>query len=147
MGYKIAVATSDGVNVDLHFGAANTFAIYDVEGQDYKKTETKVIPASEGSPSQGCCSNSECGNRSSCDSGCSDRKGCHGGEKSPAVEMLSNCRCIVCTKVGRNIIRQFERLAISTFDITMPINEALPKIIGYYHKIDKRKQNYKYQEG
>lgn len=135
MGYRIAVATSDGVNVDLHFGAANAFAIYDVEGLDFKKTEARVVPDSEGTPSQGCSS----GSGSSCDSGCGDRNRCHGVEKSPAVEMLSDCRCIVCTKVGRSIIRQFEQRAISTFDITMPINEALPKIVGYYHKIDIKK--------
>lgn len=135
MGYRIAVATSDGVNVDLHFGAANAFAIYDVEGLDFKKTEARVVPDSEGNPSQGCSS----GSGSGCDSGCGDRNRCHGVEKSPAVEMLSDCRCIVCTKVGRSIIRQFEQRAISTFDITMPINEALPKIVGYYHKIDIKK--------
>lgn len=143
MGYRIAVATSDGMNVDLHFGATNIFTIYEVSGFDFKKIETRVVSNFEGESLQSCSSSSKSG----CNSGCGNKNGCHGGSKSPAVEILSDCRCIVSTKVGHSILKQFEVLAISTFDITMPIEEALPKIIGYYHKIDKRKQNYKYQEG
>lgn len=142
MSYRIAVATSDGVNVDLHFGAANTFVIYEVEGLDFRKSEVRAVPDFEGTPSQDCGNGCGDGSGSGCDSGCGDRNGCHGGEKSAAVEMLSDCRCIVCTKVGRSILRQFERRAISTFDITMTINEALPKIVGYYHKIDVKKSQF-----
>ena len=139
MGYKIAVATSDGVNVDLHFGAAEVFAIYEVEGLNYTKTESRTVPDFKvETAAQNC--------RSGCGSGCADNKGCHGEEKSHIVEMLSDCRCIVCTKMGRSILRQFQRQAISTFDITMPIDEALPKIVSYYNKTDERKLKFKNQE-
>lgn len=138
MAYKIAVATSDGVNVDLHFGATKFFTIYEVEGLDYTQKEARTAPDGDTEAPL------ECG--SGCGTGCGDRNGCHGGEKSPAVEMLSDCRCIVCTKMGRNILRQFQQRAISTFDITMPVGEALPKIVSYYNKIDERKLKYKNQE-
>jgi|GEM_PF-5445661 len=36
MSYKIAVATSDNQLVDLHFGAADKFQIYSVEGVDFQ---------------------------------------------------------------------------------------------------------------
>ena len=140
MGYRIAVATSDGVNVDLHFGATNSFVIYEVEGLDFKKAEVRVVPDSDVNTSQDCGSGSGCGSGNGCDKGCGDRDGCHGGENSPAVEILSDCRCVVCTKIGRSILRQFERRAISTFDITMPVNEALSKIVEYYRKIDVKKR-------
>ena len=44
MSYKIAVATSDGLNVDLHFGSAPSFDIYDVDGIDFLKVETRKVP-------------------------------------------------------------------------------------------------------
>lgn len=138
MGYKIAVATSDGVNVDLHFGATSVFAIYEVSGLDYTKTEARTVPASEAETSSAC--------RSGCDSGCGDGGGCHGGEKLPAVDLLSDCRCIVCTKMGRSVVRQFQQRAITTFDVTMPVHEALPKIVSYYNKIDERKLKFKNQQ-
>lgn len=138
MGYKIAVATSDGVNVDLHFGATRVFAIYEVEGLNYTNKEARTLPESQVEESQAC--------GSGCDRGCGERNGCHGDGKLPAIEMLADCRCIVCTKIGRSILRQFQQRAISTFDVTMPIDEALPKIVQYYNKIDGRKLKFKYQQ-
>ena len=44
MSYKIAVATSDGLNVDLHFGSAPSFEIYEVEGLDFQKVEKRDAP-------------------------------------------------------------------------------------------------------
>ena len=39
MSYLIAVATSDAKVVDLGFGAAMGFHIYEVEGTEYKEKE------------------------------------------------------------------------------------------------------------
>ena len=138
MGYKIAVATSDGLNVDLHFGATEIFSIYEVERLDFAKTESRTVPDFKVEVSQGC--------KSGCDSGCGDRNGCHGEEKSATVEMLSDCRCIVCSKVGQSILKQFQRRAISVFEITISVKEALSKIVSYYNKIDERKLKFKNQE-
>ena len=35
MSYRIAVASSDGISIDLHFGEADHFLIYEVEGMEY----------------------------------------------------------------------------------------------------------------
>ncbi len=157
MGYKIAVATSDGLNIDLHFGAAQQFEIYSVEGLDFHKIETRAVPVSqeqqfiyvrnvEAGCGNGCGSGDGSGCNSGCNSGCGSRNGCGGGEKSDSVEMLSDCRSVVCKKIGRNILKQFERKAISVFDIELPIKEALSKIVSYYYKIDERKLKLKNQE-
>ncbi|MBR2262020.1 MAG: hypothetical protein IJ916_10030 [Paludibacteraceae bacterium] len=150
MGYKIAVATSDGLNIDLHFGSAPQFEIYSVEGLDFHKIETRSVPVSqEQQYSYARNVESGCGNglgpgdgsgcNSGCNSGCGSRNGCGGGERSESVELLSDCRSVVCKKIGRNILKQFERKAISVFDIELPIKEALSKIVSYYYKIDERK--------
>lgn len=163
MSYKIAVATSDGLNVDLHFGSAPSFDIYDVDGIDFLKVETRKVPTApeqefyyiagnegSGSCNSGCSSGCGSGSgnecNSGCNSGCGTKNGCGGGEKSESVEMLSDCRCVVCKKIGRNILKQFERKAISVFDVELPVKEALSKIVSYYNKLDERKLKFKNQE-
>lgn len=155
MRYKIAVATSDGVNVDLHFGSARSFDIYTVDDTDFLKIETRDVPTSDNQvlPSTnnvggetGCGTNNGDGCNSGCGAGCGSKNGCDNGGKSEAVESLSDCRCVICKKIGRNILKQFERKAISVFDIEMPIKEALEKIVAYYYKIDERKLKFKNQE-
>ena len=163
MGYKIAVATSDGLNVDLHFGSAPSFEIYAVEGIDFKKVETRNVPVVPEQPyyyvaenvgtraeasdcGTGCGSGSGDGCNAGCNSGCGSKSGCGGGERSESVELLSDCRSVVCKKMGRNILKQFERKAISVFDVELPVKEALSKIVSYYYKIDERKLKFKNQE-
>lgn len=133
MSYKIAVATSDSVNVDLHFGSTEVFLIYQVDGQKYEFLESRKVLDRANAPKIGC--NCGDGGGNSCGGG---NNSCGGGEQSEAVELLSDCRAIVCAKIGRNIIRQFELRAISTFDITLPVKEALEKIVEYYYKVDNR---------
>ena len=42
MAYKIAVATSDGTNIDCAFGSAEHFAVYEVNDKNFTLTEKKV---------------------------------------------------------------------------------------------------------
>ena len=132
MSYKIAVATSDGVNVDLHFGSTNVFSIYKAEGENFEFLESRRVINSDNDLQKGC----NCGEGGGCGNGSSNT--CGGGEKSEAVELLSDCRAVVCAKIGRNILKQLELRAISTFDVSIPVNEALEKIVTYYNKVDNR---------
>lgn len=133
MSYKIAVATSDNQLVDLHFGAADKFQIYSVEGVDFQFLEERRVNIVGNQ-------NLAVGSANYAN-GCGERKqsGCGGGEKSAAVELLSDCRAIVAAKIGRNVLKQFEAKAISTFDVEVSVNDALTKIVNYYYKIDNRK--------
>ena len=65
------------------------------------------------------------------------RGGCGGaGEASAKVELVSDCRCVVCKKIGFHIQKQLERKAISAFDVTCPVEEALEKISHYFTRMD-----------
>lgn len=138
MSYKIAVASSDGKQVDETFGAAERFIIYEAEGGVYSKLEERTFHAKESgndqnarlavkSLSQGC----------GMGSGCGGGNGCGGaGEASEKVELVSDCRCVVCRKIGFHIQKQLERKAISAFDVSCPVEEALKKISYYFSRID-----------
>ena len=68
--------------------------------------------------------------------GCGSGGGCGGagGPLSPVVEQLLDCRAVVAAQIGQKVRRQFERNAISVFDIELPIEEALQKLAAYYLK-------------
>lgn len=158
MSYKIAVATSDGVYVDQSFGAASSFQIYEVTGDGYKLVETREVKAAvpdsadektaaassilaaeaAADSSSGCGTGAGCGSGSGCGSGggCGAGGGC-GGAASPKVELLSDVRCLLCSKIGFQAQKQFEKKAITTFDITCEVAVALDRITGYFARVDR----------
>ncbi len=137
LSYKIAVASSDGERIDETFGSARSFLIYEVTDGVYQKTEERAVqpdPACSdaGSVQSGCSSSGGCGAN-----GCGNGAGCGGQSAvSSKVELISDCRCIVCKKIGFHIQKQLERKAISAFDVLCSVEEALNKITMYYRRID-----------
>ena len=144
MAYKIAIGTSDGVNVDLKFGEVKSFTIYSVEGKEYSLLEVRDVPEADtskeaeasdcapsgcGQPHQGCSGGGGgCGGNSS---------GCGGpGELTEKIAVIGDCRSVVCKKVGFQAQKQFEKKAISVFDVECTVKEALDKITFYYDKLD-----------
>lgn len=132
MLYRIAIASSDGVNIDLSFGAADRFMIYEVdENKGYHMVEIRKwedVQADAGNENE----------RGACGGGCSNAfagTGC-GGANIRKVSLIEDCRSIVCAEVGFKVRKQFAARAISVFDVQGEIREALEKIIGYYDKID-----------
>lgn len=88
--------------------------------------------------SSGCGTGAGCGSGSGCGSGggCGAGGGC-GGAASPKVELLSDVRCLLCSKIGFQAQKQFEKKAITTFDITCEVAVALNRITGYFARVDR----------
>lgn len=156
MSLKVAIASSDGINIDLHFGKASSFYIYELQGKNFVQTEVRDVPVvnseSSGSSAEsaggGECGSggfggSDCGGfgggcGSGFGAGCGGSGGgCGGGAGGailPRVSKLLDCRAIVAAQIGQNMRRQFERNAVSVFDIELPVEEALNKLAAYYTK-------------
>ena len=66
---------------------------------------------------------------------CGNGRGCSGAV-FPKVEIISDCRCVVCKKIGYKVQKQLEKLAIISFDIDCTVEEALNKITVYIQKTD-----------
>ena len=133
MGYKIAVASSDGIRIDRSFGAADFFDIYEVEETEYRLLERREYGAQESREQNDCGAGTGCASSGSCGSG----KGCGASSDSfPKVELIRDCRCIVCEKIGFQIQKQLEKMAITAFDIDCTVEEALEKITAYFQKTD-----------
>ncbi|MCH5268982.1 MAG: hypothetical protein J1E62_11670 [Lachnospiraceae bacterium] len=165
MSYKIAIASSDGKVIDETFGSAQEFIIYEVgmgvdsDKGDFKGEMESVKPDKRiavlekrlfrqetedvGETSSPKCNNSaeNCGDGcgGSEDGGnCGSGGGCGGSQAvSAKVELISDCRCVVCKKIGFPIQKQLERKAISFFDVDCTVEEALNKISQYFSRMDK----------
>ncbi len=135
MAYKIAVASSDGINVNLHFGAAAEFLIYSVNEQGaFELSEKRKIeekPAGEAVLPAGT-SDSEAGH--GCGKG--NGGGCGAGGPSAKVEQLGDVRAVVAAKIGFNVTKALEKKAIANFDVECPVQEALEKITKYFYSVD-----------
>lgn len=139
MSYKIAVGSSDGAKVDLKFGEVENFMIFEVDAKKRKISEIRDVDTHRtvtdsnhcGGPAGGC-SSPGCGGNGT---------GCNGSsDVINKVELIRDCRCIVCKKIGFQAQKQLERKAISVFDIEGDVDEILDKIIAYYAKIDERRR-------
>ena len=131
MAYKIAVASSDGVNVDLHFGAAESIDIYEVQddGSFYllEKREMKV-PEEGLAAADTACASGGCGN--------GNGGGCGNGGGSAKVSLISDVRAVVAAKIGFNVTKALEKKAIASFDVECSVQEALEKITKYFYSVD-----------
>ncbi len=131
MAYKIAVASSDGVNVDLHFGAAESFLIFAVSEDGTFKLEEKREYKEEAALTA-----EDCANSSKCKSGCGNGNGSGCGGGSAKVELIGDVRAVVAEKIGFNVTKQLERKAIASFDVECSVQEALEKITKYFYSVD-----------
>lgn len=137
LAYKIAVGSSDGIYVNLKFGEVTKFLIYEVT-DEVRLIEERIVSNNTEiqKTNEDSCSTSGCGN-----GGCGGNGGgCNGSlDVISKVSLISDCRCVVCKKIGFQAQKQFEKKAISVFDVECKIDEALEKIVFYYGKIDKHK--------
>lgn len=155
MSYKIAVASSDGIHIDETFGAALAFHIFEVTDRRYEQVEIRSvgedvlisekaenkseIKQENGTkesnwPESGCSRKADCG-QSGCHGGAGG--GCGGSDgASEKVNAISDCRSVVCKKIGFHIQKQLERKAITSFDVACTVEEALDKISAYFSKVD-----------
>lgn len=134
MAYKIAIGSLDGIHVDLKFGEAARFLIYEVTDKVRLSEERIVHDAKVQDIKVDSCNRANCGSE-----GCNGNGGgCNGSsDVISKAELISDCRCVVCKKIGFQAQKQFEKKAISVFDVECGIDEALEKITYYYEKIDK----------
>ena len=134
MSIKVAIVSSDRLNIDLHFGQAREFFIYEFHKDHFDFLESRKSQFSDSADNDsgfggGCGSGFGCGGSGG---GCGGGAGA--GPLSPNVELLLDCKAIVASQIGQKVRRQFERNAISVFDIELPIEEALQKLAAYYLK-------------
>lgn len=116
--YKIAVASSDGIVVNQHFGRADTFYIYKItDGVPEKTNEVrKVQPV------------------------------CHGGDHDDEqltenIRQFQDCKYILVSRIGMRAASQAEQLGIIPMELPGIIEESIKKLVSFeeINKLFERK--------
>ena len=114
---RTAFATSDGVSVDRHFGAAERFDIYEIntEEDDYKRVEIRQVERA-----------------------CLDHK--HHDERMDAVtETIDDCHAVFAECSGNGARTVLERKRVQAIDVDRPVIMVLDNILhGKVKLIDSR---------
>ncbi len=116
MAYLIAVATSDGSKIDLHFGQAESYLVYEADGIEWRFAQKRdYVPSDKGgAENEGCCA-----------------------QAGAKVELLKDCRAVVAARIGFKVQKEFSKLGISVFDeLECSVEEALKSITEYFYKAD-----------
>ena len=116
MAYLIAVATSDESKIDLHFGQAENYLIYEADGKEWRFAQKRdYVPSDKGgAENEGCCA-----------------------QAGARVELLKDCRAVVAARIGFKVQKEFSKLGISIFDeLDCSVDEALKTITEYFYKTD-----------
>lgn len=100
--FKVAVTSSTETgSVDLHFGHARSFLIYEIQGDSFRLLESRNLETKDGSSTV-----------------------------AQAAELLSDCRYIITRRVGPHAARELEKAGIVPVEDYRPIDEAIRKLIA-----------------
>lgn len=100
---KIALASSDGINVNLHFGKAFKFSIYELEGNKPNFLETREV---EKNP---------------------DEK--HQWDKS--LRIIKDCEVVICVQAGVKARIGLKKADIELLEDEGPVDEVLERYLRH----------------
>lgn len=106
--YRVAVASSDGIVVNSHFGRAGKFYIYQISEEEELKLieERKVVPVCEG--------------------------GNHNDEKlNENLNRLKDCNFILASRIGDGAAFAASKKGIEGFEIPGIIEESILQLLKY----------------
>lgn len=108
----IAATTSDGINVDTHFGKAQRFLVYDVgAGEPRLVREVQAPPY--------------CG-------GAAPGHNLMPDKLATISQALGDCRIVVTAMIGEAPQAELERLGIEVVTLAAPVGEALREVVKLY---------------
>lgn len=113
MSYKIAVASSDGRDINQHFGRAEQFFVYEVEDDNnFKFVELRRAIDFH------------------------DEREDHVTKLKNTIKGLNGCKIVLVTQIGDGASRILRSNGIEAFDVEDSIENALPKLIKYYSTVN-----------
>lgn len=114
MTHRIAIASSDGRNIDFHFARASQFYIYDVNDDAYKFIELRkcetVLKHDE-------------------------------NEFEKTIQKLHDCSAVLVSQIGRGALSYVGSKGIRIFEAPYPIESVLEKLVqeGILNKVYESK--------
>jgi predicted Fe-Mo cluster-binding NifX family protein len=100
---KIALASSDGIKVNLHFGKAFKFSIYELEGNKLNFLETREV---EKNPEEK-----------------------HQWDKS--LRIIRDCKVVICVQAGIKARLGLKKAGIELLEDEGPLDEVLERYLKH----------------
>jgi predicted Fe-Mo cluster-binding NifX family protein len=123
MEYKIAVTTSTGDTVDVHFGQADNFSIYTVDSESGKYTLSEKRVIDKTYIPEKMLPNHECS--------------CNDARAEYIAKLLADCTYVVTGKIGNRQYSNLLRYGISALETPYPLEFAVKKLNDYKKKQQK----------
>jgi predicted Fe-Mo cluster-binding NifX family protein len=127
---RVAVATSTGANVDMHFGHCGTFYVYELNGEG--------VTGESGGASDTFGKANSTGHTFTFVETRSVEKCCQGGLHAPGrfeavAENLADCQVILCEQIGPGALRAMEAAGFVVFEVDAPVAGALEALASKLH--------------
>jgi predicted Fe-Mo cluster-binding NifX family protein len=100
---RIALASSDGINVNLHFGKAFKFSIYELEGNKPNFLETREVEKN------------------------TEEK--HQWDKS--LKIIRDCEVVICVQAGMKARLGLKKTGIKLVEDEGPVKEVLDRYLKH----------------
>ncbi len=104
MSYKVAVASTDGNIIDLHFGHADAFHIYSVSEQGSVLIESRSVKKYCAGPAE-----------------CSE-------DKMDTLEAVSDCDAIISKVIGLSPKNKLEEMGVKVFSMVDTVDSGLKNV-------------------
>lgn len=104
---KIAIASSDGKNVNMHLGKASHFIIFQNEGNKVSCLELREKPVKIQKE--------------------------HSDKWIHALEIMGDVKIFICSKIGPEPRREFEKRGITVIESDESISDAIINALHRYH--------------
>jgi nitrogen fixation protein NifX len=128
----IAVTSSDGINIDTHFGKAERFHLFDVCGDELLKVgEIFADPYCNWNSTLQGLSPEQFTETVKAMQECADDRPSHSmmPEKLASIaKALGDCRVILTAMIGESPEAELERLGIAVYSVNGPIKTILPEV-------------------
>ncbi|MDR2032219.1 MAG: dinitrogenase iron-molybdenum cofactor biosynthesis protein [Azoarcus sp.] len=106
---KVAVATQNGQGIDLHFGHADTFSIYELRSDGAQFIETRAV-----------------------EKYCQDSDG-HEDRRALIVRVLADCKALFVARAGDGPKEKLAAVGIEPVD-TYAYEAIVPSLLDWYGK-------------
>jgi predicted Fe-Mo cluster-binding NifX family protein len=96
---KIAVASTDGKVIDLHFGDANRFLIFEIEdgeGNFQEMREKTPLPLKE-----------------------------HTERWIASIDLINDCKAVLCSKIGKEPTIELRKLGIKPIQLDCEVKKGI----------------------
>lgn len=106
MSHRIAIATSDGIVINQHFGHADRFLIVDVDDQEHRLVETRLVKPA--------CSGFE-----------HEETGLDG-----IIARLKDCEGVFVSRIGSGAAQLVAQRGLRVFEAPYAIEDVLDKLVA-----------------